>query len=71
MAKPKSAMAQVGRYLSLAMMLPLCVLIGFVIGHLLDKWLGTTFLRITFVICGIAAGFLQLIRELSAESREP
>ena len=63
-------MAQVGRYLGLAMMLPLCVVIGLVIGHLLDKWLGTTFLRMTFVIFGIAAGFLQLIRELSAESRE-
>jgi F0F1-type ATP synthase assembly protein I len=59
----------VGRYLSMAMMLPAATFVGYVIGWLLDRWLGTTYLKIVFLFVGIAAGFLSLIRELSRDSK--
>jgi F0F1-type ATP synthase assembly protein I len=55
---------QVGEYTSLAFMLPAATLIGYAIGHLLDRALGTTFLKIVFLLLGIAAGFVQLIRQV-------
>jgi F0F1-type ATP synthase assembly protein I len=61
--------APVGRYLSLGFMLPLSTLVGYVIGHLLDRACGTSFLYIVFLLLGIAAGFVQLIRELQKDIR--
>ena len=55
---------QVGEYTSLAFMLPAATLIGYAIGYLLDRALGTTFLKIVFLLLGIAAGFVQLIRQV-------
>jgi len=55
---------QVGEYTSLAFMLPAATLAGYAIGYLLDRALGTTFLKIVFLLLGIAAGFVQLIRQV-------
>jgi F0F1-type ATP synthase assembly protein I len=55
---------QVGDYTSLAFMLPAATVIGYAIGYLLDRALGTTFLKIVFLLLGIAAGFVQLIRQV-------
>jgi F0F1-type ATP synthase assembly protein I len=59
----------VGNYLGLAFMLPLAVAIGYVIGYLLDRWLGTHFFYIVFLLLGIAAGFIELIRQLQKDTR--
>jgi ATP synthase protein I len=56
---------QVGRVLSLATLLPVSGFVGYGMGYYLDKWLGTGFLYIVFFLLGIAAGILQLVRELS------
>lgn len=58
------------RYLSLAMMLPVATFVGYVMGYLLDKLFHTTFLKIVFLLFGIAAGFLDLFRELAKDSKE-
>ena len=34
----------------------------------LDRWLGTHFLYIVFLLLGIAAGFVQLIRQVQKDS---
>ena len=60
---------QVGRYLGLATLLPACVLAGYIIGYLLDRSFGTTYLKIVFLFVGIAAGIIQLIRELMREPK--
>ncbi|MCU1275861.1 MAG: hypothetical protein JWO48_3292 [Bryobacterales bacterium] len=60
----KPLMAQVAEYSSLAFLLPVTAVVGYVIGYLLDKAFGTHFLYIVFLLLGIAAGFLQLIRIL-------
>lgn len=69
--KQDNTMRMVGRYLSLAFMIPIASLVGYVIGYFLDKAFHTTFLKIVFLIFGVAAGFLDLFRELAKDSKEP
>jgi F0F1-type ATP synthase assembly protein I len=68
--RPKNnAWRQVSRYASLGFLLPSCVFVGYLIGYLLDKAFGTTFLMPVFLIVGIVAGFVELIREVQKELR--
>jgi F0F1-type ATP synthase assembly protein I len=60
----------VGKYTSLAFMLPLATFVGYAIGYLLDKAFGTHFLYIPFLLLGIAAGFVQLIRQLMRDTHD-
>lgn len=60
----------VGRYLSLALFIPVATFTGYAIGYFLDKALGTGFLKIVFLLAGIAAGFVQLFRELAKDSKQ-
>jgi F0F1-type ATP synthase assembly protein I len=62
-------MVLVGEYTSLAIMLPAATLVGYIIGYLLDKAFHTHFLYIPFLILGIAAGFVKLIRQLMRDTR--
>lgn len=66
----KPLMVQVGQYTSLAFLLPVATVVGYIAGYLLDKAFGTHFLYLVFLILGIAAGFVQLIRRLLADTRE-
>jgi len=56
--------AVVGEYTSLAFMLPLATFIGYVIGYLLDKAFHTHWIYIPGLLFGIAAGFVELVRQL-------
>jgi F0F1-type ATP synthase assembly protein I len=62
-------MTTVAEYTSLAFMLPAATLVGYGIGYLLDRAFHTHFLYIPFLILGIAAGFVQLIRQLMRDTR--
>jgi len=57
-------MAAAARYTGIAMTLPGAVFAGYLIGYGLDRWLGTTYLKIVFLILGIVAGFMELVRGL-------
>ena len=48
----------------------LATFVGYAIGYLLDKAFGTHFLYLVFLLLGIAAGFVQLIRRLMRDSGE-
>lgn len=65
--RPDSFMMQAARYTSIAMAMPASVFVGYAIGYMLDKWLGTQFLYIVFLLLGVASGFWQLIRELTRD----
>ena len=67
MNDPNNVWAQVGRYLSLATLLPAASVVGYAIGYGLDHLFGTTFLRIVFLILGTIGGFVNLIRQLSRD----
>ena len=62
-------MVMVGEYTSLAFMLPAATLVGYAVGYLLDRAFHTHFLYIPFLIQGIAAGFVQLVRQLMRDTR--
>jgi F0F1-type ATP synthase assembly protein I len=66
----KNLMIMVGEYTSLAILLPAASLIGYAIGYLLDRAFHTHFLYIPFLILGIAAGFVQLIRQVLRDTRD-
>jgi len=68
--KEDNVMQMVGRYLSIAMMIPVATFIGYAIGYYLDKTFHTTFLKIVFLLAGIAAGFIELFRELSKDAKQ-
>jgi len=65
---PNKVYQSMGRYLGMAFLLPLCVVIGYAIGLGLDHLFGTHFLYIVFLLFGIAAGFVELIRDLKKDS---
>jgi len=48
-------------YSAVGLMFPSSILVGFVIGHFLDKWFKTDpVLTIIFILYGILAGFVNL-----------
>lgn len=63
----KNPWVMVGEYTTLAVSLPVSVAVGYFLGRLLDRWLGTSFLYIVFLLLGCAAGFVQLIRQVSKD----
>jgi ATP synthase protein I len=68
MSKNKSSLVdQLGKYYSIAFLLPACILVGFLMGYFLDKWLGTSMLKIVFLVLGVAAGIIEVIRELGKD----
>ena len=58
----------IGEYSQLAFVLPAATIVGYGIGYLLDRAMGTHFLYIVFLLIGIAAGFLQIIRKVTKDS---
>ena len=58
---------QLGKYYTIAFLLPACIVVGFVIGFLLDKLFGTSVLKIVFLLFGVAAGIIEVIREASKD----
>jgi ATP synthase protein I len=58
---PPSGKKKLIDYSAVGLMFPSSILVGFVIGHYLDKWLKTDpYLTIVFIIYGILAGFVNL-----------
>jgi F0F1-type ATP synthase assembly protein I len=53
---------QIGRYSSLGFILPASVVVGLVIGHLMDRWLNTSWITLVGLLLGCVAGFVGLIR---------
>jgi F0F1-type ATP synthase assembly protein I len=62
--------ALVGEYTSLAFLLPVCTLLGYALGYLLDGEFGTTWIRYVGLLLGIAAGLTQLIRQFMRDSKD-
>jgi F0F1-type ATP synthase assembly protein I len=60
-------MQQFGKYYSVVFLVPAAVLIGFVMGYLLDKLFHTGFLKIVFLFIGLASGMIELVRELTKD----
>lgn len=60
-----SVLRQIARLSTVGVALVAATFIGLGIGYALDRWLGTSpWLTMVFTLFGIAAGFLNLFREL-------
>ena len=49
----------VGEYSNLAFIIPSSLLVGYAIGYGLDKWLGTHYWYIVWLLIGIVAGMID------------
>jgi F0F1-type ATP synthase assembly protein I len=58
----KSWMLQLGRYSQIGFALPAATGVGWLLGTLLDRYLHTSWLYLAGLLCGIAGGFIELIR---------
>jgi len=58
----KSWMLQLGRYSQIGFVLPAATGVGWLLGTLLDRYLHTSWLYLVGLLCGIAGGFIELIR---------
>jgi ATP synthase protein I len=57
--------------LSIGIMLPACIGIGYGIGYLLDHLVGTRMaFKVIFLLFGIAAGFINLFRTVNKVERD-
>jgi ATP synthase protein I len=61
----RRAFQQLNLILSVGMIFPVSIVIGYGIGYFLDRWIGTTWLKIVFLLFGIAAGFVSFVRMVS------
>ncbi len=61
-------MASALKYTAFATALPATTFAGYLIGYGLDKWLGTSYLKIVFLILGIVSGCVELIRQIVRDS---
>jgi F0F1-type ATP synthase assembly protein I len=55
----------IGKYINLALLLPIATFIGYAMGYGLDMLFHTMWIRYVFLLLGSIAGFIELIRELS------
>ena len=68
--KEENLWRQIGRYSSLGFVLPAGIVAGLVIGHLLDRWLKTSWITLAGLFVGCIAGFAQLIRGIIQSSKD-
>jgi len=62
---------QAGELLSVGIMFPACIGIGYGIGYLLDRWAGTqNVFKLVFLLLGIAAAFINLFRVIQLVDRD-
>jgi F0F1-type ATP synthase assembly protein I len=69
MPDKNSLPVQMGKYYGMIFILPAAVLVGFGIGYALDKVFHTGFLKIVFLFLGVAAGVIDLLRELTKDEK--
>jgi ATP synthase protein I len=62
----KNAIVQMSNYAQLAIVFPAATVIGWLIGVAFDRWLHTNWIYIVGLILGSVAGFVELIRTVSA-----
>ncbi|MFZ0770564.1 MAG: AtpZ/AtpI family protein [Candidatus Sulfotelmatobacter sp.] len=60
---------QAARYSQLAFVLPAALVVGWLVGAALDRWLHTTWLYLAGILLGIAAGFIELIRTVVRDTK--
>jgi len=58
----------IGKYTSLALLLPISTAVGYAMGYGLDYLFHTHWLRFVFLVLGTVSGFISLIKELDKDT---
>ena len=69
-ARKKSFTELAAEYSTLAFVPPVATVVGWLLGHLLDRAFGTGYLNIVGLMLGIVAGFIQLIRQAMRDTHD-
>lgn len=67
MAPKKSFARMVAEYSNLAFIIPSSLLVGYAIGYGLDKWFGTHFWYIVWLLIGIVAGMIDVVKKVMGD----
>jgi ATP synthase protein I len=59
----------IGKYLNLALLLPISTFVGYLMGYGLDKLFHTTWIRFAFLVLGAVGGFLEAFRVLTGDNK--
>ncbi len=62
-----SSNSELGKYLSLGMLLPISTVVGYAMGYGIDWIFHTGWIRYVFLVLGTVAGFKEMIRELDSD----
>ena len=65
-----NALAKGLKYVHIGFVIPASVIVGWLLGAGLDRWLGTNWIYLAGLILGIIAGFYDLIRTVIRMSKE-
>ena len=66
---PNKSFLWLGKYMSLAMVLPASVFAGYFLGTLADRWLHTRFCVVLGILLGMAAGLIKIVQELTRDEK--
>lgn len=58
------------RYSEIGFIIPAAVILGFILGKLLDYWLHTSWIYLVGLIFGAVVGFVEMIRMATASMKE-
>jgi len=61
---------QLSSLMGIGLVFPISIVIGYGMGYYLDRWLGTTYLKVVFLLLGIASGFVSFFRSIAAAERQ-
>jgi len=62
-----SSTRNIGKYVSMALILPISTFVGYAMGYGLDLLFHTAWLRYVFLVLGTISGFISLIRDLDKD----
>jgi F0F1-type ATP synthase assembly protein I len=63
-----SSSRNIGKYVSMALILPISTFVGYAMGYGLDLLFHTAWLRYVFLVLGTISGFISLIRDLDKDT---
>lgn len=70
-ARKRTVWERVAFYSELGLLIPAAVMIGYLVGYGIDRWLRTTpIFAVIFLLLGFAAGFLALYRMIVSYERD-
>ena len=69
-SQKKDPLVSLARYSEIGFIIPAAILVGLLLGKLLDYWLHTKWLHLVGLLLGAVLGFTQMIRMAMSSSKD-